>query len=218
MSRIEKINSLNFERVRGSYINRQRTSESVRGTTAVEPVFPAHNQTAFSSENHLIAYNNYYRNLRKLEREFASFLGDKKYLEEQIKKEQKKKLRCKKSDLYRKLKSLISKYNSTIDTLLYIDNKFNDGGIKEIKAHLAKFENSLLQLGIKTNGLHLEINGDFYWEKFLKSKDPLKELFVPLAALIMALYIRFRKILLLDRTSYNTYEEDFKGTIINQAL
>lgn len=218
LSRVEKINSLSFERVRGAYINRQRTSVSVQRTTAIEPVAPAQNQTAFSSENHLIAYDNYYRQLKKLEKEFATFLGDKEYLEEQIKKEQQNRNKEKTGNLYKQIKSLINKYNCTVASLLYIDKNYNTNNLQELKMILSNYERALANLGIETRNLYLEINGSNFRKNFFRSLNPQEELFQPLVRLIMILYIKFRNIMLLKKSSYNSFAEDYKGTIINKSL
>ena len=217
MSRVERVGALSFSRIKGAYVERQRGSASVGRPLPVEAAIYAQNNSDWSSENHLIAYDNYYRNLNKLEKEFDNFLKDPKYIKEEVEKERKKKKPGKRSDLYRRVRALINKYNVTIDALVYIDKNYNTNNIKELNFIVLNHEENLRNLGIVIKNLKMEINGGVFWKNFLESQDPYEEMFHPLARLIMALFIKFRNIMVVRKNQYNSFSEDYKGTIINQS-
>lgn len=217
MSRVERVGSLSFNRIKGAYVERQRGA-AVDKPLPVEPAIYAQNNTDLSSENHLIAYDNYYRNLTKLEKEFDTFLKDSEQLKEEVKKEKEKGKPGKNSDLYKRIKTLINKYNSTIDALVYIDKNYNTNNLRELRFIVLSHEENLKTIGIVIKNLKLEINGGVFWKNFLESFDPYEEMFKPLARLIMALFIKFRNIMVVRKNEYNSFSEDYKGTIINQAF
>ena len=222
MTRVERMGSLSYNRVRGSYINRQRTSDTVTRTEPVEPVLHTQNQTAFSSENHLIAYDNYYRQLRKMETEFEKYLGNPEYVLEQLEKEKEQEPRegfqGRKSELYGRIRSLISKFNATVEALVYIDKNYQTENVKSLHVILANHEERLARLGIMTRNLYLEIDGGIFWKRYLESENPYEELFRPLSRLLLTLYMKFRNIMVHKKNKYNAFSEDYKGTIINQAF
>ncbi len=90
MSRVERVGALSFSRIKSAYVERQRGSASVDKPLPVEAAIYAQNNTDLSSENHLVVYDNYYRNLNKLEKEFETFLKDPKYIKNEVEKEKKK--------------------------------------------------------------------------------------------------------------------------------
>lgn len=218
MSRVGRVGSLSFNRIKGAYAGRQRGSPPVNKPDPVEGVFYARNSTDLSSENHLIAYDNYYRNLNKLEKEFESFLRDADVLQEEVRKEKKKKKHNKNSDLYRRIKILINKYNTTVDALVYIDKNYHMNNTKELEFIVLNHEEKLKKAGIIVRNLKLEINGGVFWENFLETTDPYEEMFRPLSKLIMNLFIKFRNIMMVRKNKYNPYSEDYKGTIINRSF
>lgn len=218
MTRVERVGSLSFNRIRGAYASRQRGSPPVDKPNPIEGAIYAQNNTDLSSENHLIAYDNYYRNLNKLEKEFDTFLKDADLLKEEVNKEKNKELVDKNSGLYRRIKKLINKYNTTIDALVYIDKNYYTNNIKELEFIILNHEDNLKKIGIVVRDLKLEINGGIFWSNFLSSVDPYEEMFKPLSRLIMALFIKFRNIMMIKKNKYNQYSEDYKGTIINRAF
>ncbi len=215
MTRVNRPGSLSFNRVKFSYVNRQRSSDTVEKTVAVERALGAQNQTAFSSENHLIAYDNYYRKFDKLEKDFAGFLADRESLRRQAKKEKEEGRTRQESHLYKKIRSLITKYNQAVEALLYIDKNYQTDNSKELLVILSNYEDHLKFLGIRTRELYLEIDGKHFWKAFTDSENPYEELFLPLNRLIMALYIKFRNIMIHRENLYNDFSEDYKGHIIN---
>ena len=217
MSRVERAGALSFSRIKSAYVERQRGSASVDKPLPVEAAIYAQNNTDLSSENHLVAYDNYYRNLNKLEKEFETFLKDPKYIKEEVEKEKRKKKPGKKSDLYRRIRALINKYNITIDALIYIDKNYQTNNIKELNFIVLNHEDSLKNLGIIIKNLKMEIDGGIFWKNFLESQDPYEDMFHPLARLILALFIKFRNIMVVKKNRYNSFSEDYKGTIINQS-
>lgn len=218
MSRVERVGALTYSRIRGAYAVRQRGSSSVDAAKPVEAAIYAQNNTDLSSENHLIAYDNYYRNLNKLKKEFDTFLKDADYIKEEVKKEQGKENHNINRGLYKRIKGLINKYNNTIDTLLYIDKNYQTNNIKELEFIVINNEEQLRKIGIITKDLKLEINGGVFWENFFASEDPYEEMFRPLLRLIMDLFVKFRNIMVIRKNEYNKFSEDYKGTIVNSAF
>ena len=217
MSRVERVGALSFSRIKGAYVERQRGSASVGRPLPVEAAVYAQNNTDLSSENHLVAYDNYYRNLNKLEKEFETFLRNPEYLKEEVEKEKKKKKLSKRSDLYRRIRALINKYNVTIDALVYIDKNYHTSNIKELNFIVLNHEDNLKKLGIVIKNLKMEIDGGVFRRSFLESQNPYEDMFHPLTRLIMALFIKFRNIMIVRKNQYNSFSEDYKGTIINQS-
>lgn len=218
MSRVGRVGSLRFNRVQGAYAGHQRTSLAVDKAEPVEAALYAQNNPDLSSDSQLIAYDNYYKNLKKMEKDFDDFLKDTDQLKDRVSKERKHAEKDMTSELYRRIKVLISKYNSTIEALEYIDKKYKTNNLQELNFILISYEESLANMGIAIRDLRMEINGGVFWRNFLKSQDPYEEMFRPLSRLVLNLFIKFRNIMVVRKNKYSSFSEDYKGTIINRAF
>ena len=217
MSRVGRVGSLRFNRVQGAYAGHQRSSLAVDKTQPVEVALYAQTNPDLSSESQLIAYENYYKNFSKMEKDFDNFLNDADQLKEKVEEEKKQAEKDMRSDLYKQIKDLIIKYNSTIDTLEYIDKKHESKNLEEVEKILKEHEEKLALMGISVREKKLEINGGIFWRHFLESKDPYEEMFRPLSRLVLSLYVKFRNVMMVKENKYTSFSEKHKGTIINRA-
>lgn len=177
-------------RAHNSVVNRMTNTISAGAVTPVDPVDPIKNNPNFLSYNSLLASDEFYDKLSKLQKEYKRFYHDQQELEKAL-----KNMSQNSESLIENLRKLVEKYNLAIESLKTFDLYFNVNNRKNIEFIMDEFKFSLKDIGI-------EMSEDgtlkFYEFKFkrsiAKSNDAIKFLFKPIKGLIIKLHRAFKNI------------------------
>lgn len=216
MTKISRISSVSLNRIKNSYINRTLSTNLVDDPERLTPVSPAKNQVAYSSENHLLAYEEYYKKFKHLKKEFQLYMGNAEYLKNELKDHKKDKE--KNLTIYGKVKSLVNNFNSTVDSIIVFDKLNSTANVQDIQEILKSHETSFKNLGISVENVHLHLNKTVFFLNYYTSFNPYEELFSPLNTCILGIYITLRNMSVRKQNKYNHNPENYKGHFINKTL
>lgn len=183
-------NRIQKYRAHNIVVDRMTNTDSTGIVTPVERVKPVTNNPNLISYNSLLASDEFYDKLSRLQKEYRRFYHDQQELEKAL-----KNMSENSESLIEHMKVLVEKYNLAIESLKKFDLYFNTNNRQDIEAILDEFKDNLKDIGVEM----LE-NGalKFYEFKFkrsvMKSNDALKFLFVPIKGLIIKLHRAFKNI------------------------
>lgn len=213
---ISKISSLRKSRVHGSYVDRANQVIHTSRIEAIDPIHKTKNSSFYSSENHLMSYDEYYDSLKELKKEYRRFYRDEQNLEHAI-----KDLNENKDKLIDNMEELITRYNEAIVSLMEFDRIFDTDNLSRIVAILKDYEMELNNLGIYiTRDKELEMKRDIFIKRIEESTDALDFLFKPTQGMIVKLYSTFRSIKLPKKLSaLNKFtNSELKGSILDNKM
>lgn len=210
--RVSRISSLKKNRIRSNYVNRINNPDSVSKIEPIDPTSNIQNNSSYSSENHLMAYDAYYDNVKQLKEEFKKFYHDKLALKEAIHSlNQNNSQKC----LIVNMSQLVEKYNQTILSLKLFDLSTGNHNMSKIKEILTKYENHLGQLGISLidDDTQMVFNQQQFLKKLQENNDPLDNIFSPVTDLLTVLFSTLRTIRIPHQNEKSRYlkKEDYRG-------
>lgn len=183
-NRIEKY------RAHNSVVDRMTNTDNTGAVTPVDPIKPITNNPNFVSYNSLLASDDFYDKLSKLQKEYRRFYHDQQELEKAL-----KDMSENSESLIENMRILVEKYNLAMESLKKFDLYFNTNNRKGVEDILNEFKDNLKEIGVDI----LE-NGTlkFYEFKFKrsvsKSNDALRFLFRPIKGLIIKMHKAFKNI------------------------
>ena len=177
-------------RAHNSAVNRLTSTVTTGAVTAVDPVDPMKNNTKFLSYNSLLASDEFYDKLSKLQKEYKRFYHDQQELEKALKD------MSENSDaLIENLRKLVEKYNLAMQSLKMFDLYFNVNNRKNIEDIMDEFRDNLKDIGIEVSEDGTLKLYEFKFKRSVtKSNDAIKFLFRPIKGLIIKIHRAFRNI------------------------
>ena len=203
-----KISSVKKARIHTSFVDRNTSVGRTDAVESIAPVKKIYNASYYSSENHLMIYDDFYDNLKELRNEYKSFYHDEQLLEKAIDNFDKDN-----DELLKNMKELIGKYNNAIKSLESFDNVFETNHVQKIQNLLLKFEKQLDNLGICiSNTYELMLKEDIFIKKIQSNENALDFLFEPTKGLILKIYYTFKSIKIPKKTAIESKYDDIAYT------
>lgn len=208
-----KVSSLKRDRIRTSFVDRNTSVSKAHAVESISSIKSIQNPTYYSSENHLIFYDQFYDNLKELKKEYKKFYHDEQLLEDAIENFDKDK-----DKLLSSMKDLIAKYNNSIKSLASFDRVFGTNQVSKIRCILNEYKNKLEDLGIYiVDGDELSLEERIFTQKLLNNENVLEFLFEPTKGLILKIFAAFKNIKIpkkeaLERIYENT---DYTGMMLD---
>lgn len=206
-----KVSSLKRDRIRTSFVDRNTSVSKTDAVESISSIKSIQNPTYYSSENHLMFYDQFYDNLKELKKEYKKFYHDEQLLEDAIENFDKDKLLDSMNDL-------IAKYNNAIKSLTSFDKIFGTNQVSKIHCILIEYKNKLENLGIYIiDGKELKLEESVFIKKVQNNENVLEFLFEPTKGLILKIFTTFKNIKVpkkeaLERIYENT---DYTGMILD---
>lgn len=181
-------------RAHNSVVNRMTSTSRAGAVTRIEPVDPVKNNPNFISYNSLLASDEFYDKLSKLQKEYRRFYNDQQELEKAL-----KDMSENSESLLDHLRILVEKYNLAIASLKKFDLYFNVNNRKAIEDILDEFKDNLSEIGVEISesGM-LRLYEYRFRRSILSSNDAFKFLFRPIKGLIIKLHRAFKNIKIPD--------------------
>ncbi|NBI05903.1 hypothetical protein [Senegalia massiliensis] len=202
-------------RIHGSFVERNRQVLSTTGVKKVEAANKTENNISYSNANHLIASDQFYDNLERLQEHYYRFYHNEISLEKEI-----KALQRNNSYGAYNMKKLLEKYNKTLESLEILDKEFNTTYNIKIKNIVKNYKEQLFKIGISI-GNEERLKLDTY--KFIDSIKTLEKLessLKPLKELMDVLYYKFKSIKIPDISNdskgYTHNEIEYSGILIDE--
>lgn len=217
---VKSTNKINKYRAHNSIVNRMTNVGANTAVTPVDRVSPISNSTALISYNSLIASDEFYDKLTRLQKEYRRFYHDQQELEEALDNmsEDRECVEC----LVSNMKVLVEKYNTAMASLREFDLQFGTGNRSHIVNLLNEFKANLNKIGVTIKeGALLEFDEGKFKESILHSEDALKFLFRPIKGLIINLHRTFKNIKIPDESfnEYGDYEESmYNGLLTDETI
>ncbi|SHK33274.1 hypothetical protein [Paramaledivibacter caminithermalis] len=208
-----KISSLKKNRIRTSFVDKNTMVNKTNDVESISSIQTIQNSSQYSSENHLIFYDEFYDNLKELKKEYKKFYHDEQALENAI-----YNLNSDKDKLLENMKDLILKYNNAIKSLTSFDKAFGTNHSAKIPRILGEYKTKLENLGIYVigdKGLKLEEN--VFIKKIQNNENVQDFLFTPAKGLIIKLFAAFKSIKIPKKEALEKkYESaNYKGMILD---
>jgi hypothetical protein len=201
-----KVSSLKKDRIRTSFVDRNTSVNKTDAVKSVSSIPPIKNSAYYSSENHLIFYDQFYENLKELRKEYKRFYHDEQLLENAIENFDKDKL-------LDSMKALISNYNNAIKSLTSFDETFGTNQVRKIQGILVDYENKLENLGIYIiEGKELKLNEKNFIRNIENNEHVLEFLFEPTKGIILKLFSAFKNIRIPKRKALEKLYENSNYT------
>ncbi len=208
-----KISSVKKARIHTSFVDRKTSVGQTDAVDSITPVKRINNASYYSSENHLMIYDDFYDNLKELRNEYKSFYHDEQLLKKAIDSFDKDN-----DELLKNMKELISKYNNAINSLASFDNAFKTKHVLKIQSLLIDFEKQLANLGIFISNMYeLNLKEDMFIRKVKINENALDFLFEPTKGLILKIYYTFRNIKIPKKTAVENKYDDavYRGILLD---
>lgn len=195
-------------RAHNSVVNRMTNTITAGAVTAVDPVDPIKNNPNFLSYNSLMASDEFYDKLSKLQKEYKRFYHDQQELEKAL-----KNMSENSESLIENLRKLVEKYNLAMQSLKTFDLHFNVNNKKAIEDIMDEFRDNLKDIGIEVSEDGMLKLYEFKFKRSItKSNDAIKFLFRPIKGLIIKLHRAFRNIKIPEEEAYFEYGgRDYNG-------
>ena len=188
-------------RAHNSVVNRMTNTVSSTAVTAVEPIKPIKNDPTLISYNSLLASDEFYDKLSKLNKEYRKFYHDQQELEKALK-------RMSENDecLTENMRRLVEKYNLALESLTKFDMHFGTVHRKDAERVLMRFKRKLSEIGVLiTDESILVFDEKIFRDSVEHTTDAVKFLFNPIRGLIINLHRVFKNIKIADEE--NVYHE-----------
>lgn len=207
-------------RAHNSIVNRMTNVGANTAVTPVDRVSPISNSTALISYNSLIASDEFYDKLTRLQKEYRRFYHDQQELEEALD-DMSEDRECEEC-LVSNMRVLVEKYNIAMASLRGFDLQFRTDNRANIVNLLNQFKTNLKEIGVTVKkGALLEFDEEKFKESILHSEDALKFLFRPIKGLIINLHRTFKNIKVPDEAfdEYGDYEESmYNGLLTDETI
>ena len=190
-------NNIQKYRAHNSVVNRMTNTTLNSAVTAVEPIEPIKNDPTLISYSSLLASDEFYDKLSKLQKEYRKFYHDQQELEKALK-------RISEDDecLTENMKKLVEKYNLALDSLKKFDMHFGTAHRKNAEKVLMRFKRKLSEIGVFiTEDSTLEFDENTFRDSVLHTQDAVKFLFNPIRGLIISLHRVFKNIKIANEES-----------------
>lgn len=206
-----KISSVKKARIRTSFVDRNTSVGRTDAVDSITSIKKIQNSSYYSSENHLMIYDDFYDNLKELRDEYKRFYHDEQLLEKAI-----DNFDTDKDKLLKNMKELIRKYNNAIKSLASFDGAFGTNHVKKIQSLLYDFEKERENLGIHIlSSNELKLDEETFVGKIQNNENVLDFLFEPAKGLILKIYYTFRNIKISKKTAI---EDKYDGAVYKGML
>lgn len=206
-----KVSSLKRDRIRNSFVDRNTSVSKTDAVESISSIKSIQNPTYYSSENHLMFYDQFYDNLKELKKEYKKFYHDEQLLEDAIESFDEDKL-------LDSMKDLIAKYNNAIKSLTSFDKIFGTNQVNKIHYILIEYKAKLENLGIYlVDGKELKLEENVFIKKVQNNENVLEFLFEPTKGLILKIFTTFKNIKIPKKEALeNIYENtDYTGMLLD---
>ncbi len=206
-----KISSVKKNRIRTSFVDRHTIVNKAKAVESISSIKGIKNASYYSSENHLMSYDEFYDNFKELKKEYKKF-----YHDEQIFKDAIDNFDINRNELLSNMRELIIKYNNAIESLNSFDKAFGTDYVKKIQSILVEFKEKLAKLGINiVEDKNLELKEKIFIEAIETNKNVLDLLFQPTKGVILKIYAAFRNIKISKESNLEKkYEDNYRAGML----
>lgn len=206
-----KISSVKKDRIRTSFVDRHTIVNKAKAVESISSIKGIKNASYYSSENHLMFYDEFYDNFKELKKEYKKF-----YHDEQIFKDAIDNFDINRNELLSNMRELIIKYNNAIESLDSFDKAFGTDYVKKIQSILVEFKDKLAKLGINiVEDKNLELKEKLFIEAIETNKNVLDLLFQPTKGVILKIYAAFRNIKISKKSNLEKkYEDSYRAGML----
>lgn len=206
-----KISSVKKNRIRTSFVDRHTIVNKAKAVESISSIKGIKNASYYSSENHLMSYDEFYDDFKELKKEYKKF-----YHDEQIFKDAIDNFDINRNELLSNMRELIIKYNNAIESLNSFDKAFGTDYVKKIQSILVEFKEKLAKLGINiVEDKNLELKEKIFIEAIETNKNVLDLLFQPTKGVILKIYAAFRNIKISKESNLEKkYEDNYRAGML----
>ncbi|WP_026476270.1 hypothetical protein [Alkaliphilus transvaalensis] len=223
MSKINKVGSVNKDRIHRMYVDRKTVVSGVASIEKIDPIKPVHNEASSVNENFLLFTGSFYDKIEDLKKYYNKFYLDHQDLGNLMEKFKDQKSDDSLEEIITIINELVDKFNKAIGSLRSFEAQLpNINFSQEIYEAILSYESELSTIGITLSEEHdLTFDPDTLKNNLESQPNCLFFLFDHQKGLIRNLFTIFRNIKvsrIIEAYSYGNSSDSISGLLIDSKL